>query len=188
MTRPSFALGVALVAGGALCWSFAGVVTRSDRTRTNIVGRFPTVTGWPPSTRRSISRRVAAPLPSSKVTAAREPDGPCRRVCASRQASTFRRRGASDSGSSASRAATVPPSMACTFQPVRTPAAAAAPFASTSVTMRAPSSSRTSKPGVPLRSFGTSAALSALPGRSRRRPAERMTDTPIVRASVRAAS
>lgn len=29
MTRPSFALGVALVAGGALCWSFAGVVTRS---------------------------------------------------------------------------------------------------------------------------------------------------------------
>src|SRR5258705_116142 len=29
---------------------------------------------------------------------------------------------------------------------------------------------------------------SALPGRSRRRPAERMTDTPIVRASVRAAS
>ena len=29
MTRPSFPLGVALVAGGALCWSFAGVVTRS---------------------------------------------------------------------------------------------------------------------------------------------------------------
>src|ERR1044071_6493396 len=29
MTRPSFALGVALVASGALCWSFAGVVTRS---------------------------------------------------------------------------------------------------------------------------------------------------------------
>ena len=29
MTRPSFALGVALVAGAALCWSFAGVVTRS---------------------------------------------------------------------------------------------------------------------------------------------------------------
>jgi drug/metabolite transporter (DMT)-like permease len=29
MTRPSFVLGVALVAGGALCWSFAGVVTRS---------------------------------------------------------------------------------------------------------------------------------------------------------------
>jgi drug/metabolite transporter (DMT)-like permease len=29
MTRPSFAIGVALVAGGALCWSFAGVVTRS---------------------------------------------------------------------------------------------------------------------------------------------------------------
>lgn len=29
MTRPSYAIGVALVAGGALCWSFAGVVTRS---------------------------------------------------------------------------------------------------------------------------------------------------------------
>lgn len=29
MTRPSFPLGVALVAGGALCWSFAGVVTRA---------------------------------------------------------------------------------------------------------------------------------------------------------------
>jgi drug/metabolite transporter (DMT)-like permease len=29
MTRPSFPLGAALVAGGALCWSFAGVVTRS---------------------------------------------------------------------------------------------------------------------------------------------------------------
>jgi len=28
MTRPSFALGVALVAGGAVCWSFAGIVTR----------------------------------------------------------------------------------------------------------------------------------------------------------------
>lgn len=29
MIRPSFPLGVALVAGGALCWSFAGVITRS---------------------------------------------------------------------------------------------------------------------------------------------------------------
>ncbi len=34
MTRPSYMLGVALVAGGALCWSFGGLVVRSLQANT----------------------------------------------------------------------------------------------------------------------------------------------------------
>ena len=76
----------------ATCVPPAGVCFFVASTRTNMVGRFPTVTAWPASACRSSASAIGVPLPSSNVTSTREPEGPRKRVSATLHAATFSRR------------------------------------------------------------------------------------------------
>ena len=138
-------------------------------TRTNIVGRLPTVAGCPASGRRSTRRRRLSRCPSSNISDARRalraahavldhpPDldlpQPLRHRV--RQPRPAARRPASHRSTAAAI-------------PGRTPAAAAAPpFGSTCVTSSSAPTRRTSKPGSPLRSTGRRCAVSRPDGNQR---------------------
>ncbi len=140
-----------------------GVGVNDDETRTNIVGRLPTVTGCPRSCMRSMLLVTVAPAPSTKTTSALVSDGPRSRGTARRHAWSCRSRGGVASGMPASRVDTELPPMLWTIHPACTPAAAAPPSGSTEDTTSCRSIRRTSNPGSPLR-LKWSSALSGVDG------------------------
>ena len=148
----------------------AGVCFFVASTRTNIVGRFPTVTACPASACRSSESATGCPLPSSKVTSTRDPDGPRNRDSETRHASTLTSRPLSPlgfvpaacSGAPLRRSVSAAPwerpgnarmRSATDASPIfttRHPALTWGTFRSTWVTSRSSPARRTSKPGSPL--------------------------------------
>ncbi len=130
------------------------IVRRSSvSTRTYMVGRLPTVAGWPASARRSTDTPMSRG-PSTNISEVREPCGPRSLVSTILHTSTCRSRSGIESGSRERSSVTGMSSIERSRQPGLIPAAAAPPFASTCVTSSSEPTSRTSKPGSPLRSVG----------------------------------